>query len=217
MTSRKLRFVAVLVGLFPARWKREYGAEFADVLMSRPLDLPAVLDIVWNALCQQVRCGEPWLVAGVSGLALHIAVLASNIAFPSPYAADSFRGGTLARVVACLLPFAIGYWTVLRDPIQGHGGRAAIKSSLLTTWPFCVVAILYGMGVLKIIVLGPGDATSTFYEHGFAYTIYDHARRPIHWQPLFLLPFVELPFPGVLGWLGGLAARAQAGFRRRPV
>jgi hypothetical protein len=215
MSSLKTHIVTALVGLYPRRWKREYGTEFADVLIRGPLGSSAVLNIVWNALGQQLRLGEPWLIVGVPWLLLNIYGHIGNILYPAPYAADLFSSPAAARTVACLLPFAIGFWTVLRDPIDGRGGRAAMKYLLLVKWPICVLAILWGLGILRIIVLGPGDPPSTFHAHGFAYTFYDHPGRPIHWQLLFWKPFGDLPFVGVLGWLGGLAGRAQARFGRR--
>lgn len=214
MNSLKSQFVAALVGLYPRRWKREYGAEFTDVLMSRPLHLSTVLDLLWNALGQQLRWGEPWLILGYPLLLFNLATILWNILFPVAYIADSFSGGPFTQFIAWLLPLAIGYWTLVRDPVKGHGGRAAMKNSLLITWPLCAIGILCGVGILRIIVLGPGDAPSTFHDHGFAYTVYDSMRRPMHWQPILCLPFLQLPFAGLLGWLGGLAARAQARFRR---
>jgi hypothetical protein len=215
MNSWKEQIVAALAGLYPRRWKREYGAEFADVLIRGPLDSSAVLNTVWNALRQQLRLGEPWLIVGIPWLLLNIYGHLWNILYPAPYAADPFSSALAARAVAGLFPFAIGYWTVLRDSSDGHGGRAAMKCLLLTQWPTCALAILWGLGILRIIVLGPGDSPSTFHEHGFAYTFYDHPHRPTDWQLLFWRPFGELPAFGVLGWLGGLAARAQARFRRQ--
>lgn len=213
MNTLKEQIVAALVGLYPRRWKREYGTEFADVLIRRPLGPFAVFNILWNALRQQLRLGEPWLMVGIPWLLLNIYGHLWNILYPVPYAAEPPRNWLVTRAIAGLIPFAIGYWTVLRDPIDGHGGRAAMKYLLLTRWPICVLAVLWGLGLLRIIVLGPGEPPSTFYEHGFAYTFYDHPGRPIDWQLLFWRPFGELPFVGVLGWLGGLAPRAQARFR----
>jgi hypothetical protein len=215
MNSLKAKIVAALVGLYPRRWKREYGIEFGDVLMRGPLGPSAVLNIVWNALRRQLRLGEPWLIVGVPWLLLNIYGHLCNILYPFPYAADPFSNSMATRAVASLIPFALGYWTVLRDPTNGHGGRAAMKCFLLIGWPTCALAILWGLGILSIIVLSPGDPPSTFHEHGFAYTFYGHPRRPSDWQLLFWKPFGDIPFAGVLGWLGGLAARGQARLRRQ--
>lgn len=216
MKRLKQLLVAALAGLYPARWKREYGEEFADVLGARPLGVAAVLDTLWSAFGLQLRCGEPWLIIGAPWLVWHLTTIAWNVLHPWPYAADSFSGGPpAAKAIGILLPLAIGYWTVLRDPVKGRGGRAAIKNSLLITWPICAIAILYGLGILRIIMLGPGDPPTTFQEHGFAYTLYDHARRPAAWFGLFVIPVLQLPVVGVIGWLGGLAARGQARLRRR--
>ncbi len=218
MNWLKAKIVAALVGLYPRRWKREYGTEFADVLIRRPLVPSAVLNIVWNALRQQLRLGEPWLIVGLPWLLLSIYGHVWNILYPAPYpaayAADPVRP-LAGRALAILLALGIGYWTVLRDPTNGHGGRAAMKFWLLIKSPACAIAILWGLGILRIITLGPGDLPTTFHEHGFAYTFYAHLNRPTAWQFLFWNPIGDLPFDGVLGWLGGLAARAQARRHRR--
>ena len=217
MRKWKRQIVAALVGLYPARWRREYGEEFRDVLTRRPLDAATVVDAIWSALGQQLRSGEPWIIVGVPWLALNLATILWNILYSGPYQFDSLGGNrpNLIPLLGLLLPVTIGYWTVLRDPINGRGGRAAMKNILLITWPLSVIGILYGLGILKVIVLGPGDLATTFHEHGFAYTVYDHTRRHIAWAGLFVIPLIQLPFCAALGWLGGLAARGQAHFRRR--
>jgi hypothetical protein len=215
MKRLKRQIVNALVGLYPARWKQEYGKEFADVLMRRPLGTAVVLNVVWNGFGQQLRRGEPWLIAGVPRLVLVLAMLLWNILDPGPYRGDSFSGGWQATVAGTLLVLGIGYWTVMRDPINGHAGRAAMKSTLLAAWPLSVIALLYGLGIVRIINLGPGDPPTTFHEHGFAFTLYDHARRPAAPAGLFVLSLWGVLESGPIGWLGGLAARGQMRFRRR--
>jgi hypothetical protein len=53
-----------------------------------------------------------------------------------------------------------------------------MKNSLLITSPLCALAMLYALGILRVLVLGPGDVPATFHEHGFAYTLYDQKRAP---------------------------------------
>jgi len=208
MRSVRPLIVAALVGLYPARWKREYADEFRDVLMQRRLSLAAVLDTILSAAGQQVRLGEPWLIIGFPWMLLVIGGIVWNMLHPGPYARDS-----VGPSIDFLPPLVIGYWTVWRNPEQGHGGRAAMKHAMLISWPLCALGILYGLGILRILVLGPGDPSTTFHEHGFAYTLYDHQRRSIDWFPLFANPILQVPFLGLIGWLGGLAARGRA--RRR--
>jgi hypothetical protein len=217
MRKWKRHIVAALVGLYPASWKREYGEEFRDVLMRRPLDAATVFDAIWNALRQQLRLGEPWIIAGVPLLASCLTGIVLNILYAGAYRFDP-RGGNrpiLIPLLGLLFYLMIGYWTVLRDPINGRGGRAAMKNSLLIYWPFFIVGLLHGLGFLKVIILGHGDPATAFHEHGFAYTVYDHTRRPAAWTYLFSLPLIQLPWCAAFGWLGGLAARGQEHFRRR--
>lgn len=215
MKRLKRQVVVALVGLYPARWKQEYGKEFADVLTRRPLGMAVILNVIWNGFGQQLRCGEPWLIVGVPRLVLLLALILWNVLYPLPYRTASLGLTWQPAVIGNLLLFGTGYWTVMRDPVNGHGGRAAMKSTLFATWPFSVVALLYGLGILRIINLGPGDIPTTFHEHGFAFTLYDHARRPAAPAGLFVLPLLGVLEAGPLGWLGGLAARGQLRFRRR--
>jgi hypothetical protein len=219
MRRWKPHIVAALVGLYPARWKREYGEELRDVLLRRRLDAATAADAIWNAVRQQLRLGEPWVLTGIPLLALNLTGIVRNILYAGAYQYDTFDGNRphLIPSLGLLLPLAIGYWTVARDPISEHrrAGRAAMKNILLVYWPFFVIGALYGLGVLRVIVLGPGDPATSFHEHGFAYTVYDHTRQHVAWTYLFALPLIQLPLCGGLGVLGGLAARGQAHFRRR--
>ncbi len=214
MMKWKRQVVAALVSLYPARWKREYGEEFRDVLMRRRLDAATVLDAAWNAVKQQARLGEPWIIVGVPWLALDLAGILWNLLHAGAYRSDSFGGNRpiLVPLSGLLLPFTIGYWTVLRDPGNGRGGRAAMKNVLLISSPFFIIGALYGLGILKVIVLGPGDPATTFHQHGLAYTLYDHTRRHVAWSYLASLPLIQLPVCGVMGFLGGMFAHRRAPF-----
>jgi hypothetical protein len=215
--------VAALVGMYPARWKREYGDEFRDVLMRRPLDAATAFDAVWNALRQQARSGDIWIVAGLPLLAWNLAGIVHSTLYGGAYIwvigyplgavnpaeivhtilyggghiPDAFGIHRPTPPLGLLLPLTVGYWTVSRDPFYGRGGRAAMKNILLIYWPFFIVGPLYGLGILKVIVSG--------------------ARAWVSWSYLFTLPLFQLPWCAALGWLGGLLARGQNHFWRRRV
>ena len=148
MRKWKRQIVAALVGLYPARWRREYGEEFRDVLTRRPLDAATVVDAIWSALGQQLRSGEPWIIVGVPWLALNLATILWNILYSGPYQFDSLGGNrpNLIPLLGLLLPVTIGYWTVLRDPINGRGGRADRK-----TWRPVRTTVGFGPGRASII------------------------------------------------------------------
>ena len=52
------RLTRWLISLYPPRWRRRYGNEFAAFLEERPETLRAIADVVWSAGVQQARaCG----------------------------------------------------------------------------------------------------------------------------------------------------------------
>jgi hypothetical protein len=205
----KRRFVEALVRFYPARWRREYGAEFVDLVASRPLGAATVADVIWNAMRQQAAFGEPWILVGVPLLALNVVQYAMLILYPAPYESDSFSGGHWAAAVLAILMYAgVGYWTVMRNGPTAHAGRAAMKMSLMMNSPLCLLALLAGMGILRILVMGPGDAATSFHEHGFAMAYYDHARRAPSIFGIFLIPFIASIEPLAYGWMGGRVAKS---------
>ena len=184
--------VAGLVGLYPSRWRAEYGEELGDVLMKRPLGVGAIANVAANAGWQQFRMQEPWLIVGVP-LTLWVAI-AWAIMLTHPYTMNRHSGSPeIGVAVFC----GVGLWTVLR---RGHGGGlAAIKVAMLVAVPYLLLGLLT-LGKVVRVVEGPGDAVS-FQLHG-----------PVNYgTAVFQLfvesPILQIPFAGLLGWLGGLAGR----------
>lgn len=210
MNPIKRATITVLLRLYPRRWRQEYAEELSAILSAKTLGPAAVFDVIFSALGQQLRIGEPWMIVGMPLLLLNLTLLLWNILNPWVFADDTLQASaSLAQRLWFWLPaLTVGCWTVLRNPAHGHGGRAAMKSAFLTSWPVSVIAILAALGILKIVTLGPGDLPGTFSHNGLAITLYDHARRPTHAFPLFALPFLNLPFAAMGGYLGGLIARA---------
>jgi hypothetical protein len=62
----------ILLRLYPAAFRKEYGEEFADVLASRPLTLGAVANVLWSSAGQRFRHAATWLLAGMCLLLLHV-------------------------------------------------------------------------------------------------------------------------------------------------
>ena len=71
--NAKSWFVAVLVRLYPAPWRREYGAELKDLLRTRPLGARAMADVAWHGIRERLRSIN--LATGF-GLAAMLAVAA---------------------------------------------------------------------------------------------------------------------------------------------
>ena len=83
--SIKHRLVTVLLGIYPARWRREYGGELKDLLLTGPLGLGTIGDVVWSGVCQRLRSLEPATVFGLVAMAAILMTLSWNIVAPQPY------------------------------------------------------------------------------------------------------------------------------------
>jgi len=207
MNAIKRWTVSVILRLYPASWRREYGEELAGILMDKRLGPAALLDVVRSATGQQLRIGEPWQILGTPLLVLNLAIIAWNILNPWTYPDSTLDVSPTQRLLFWLPALCVGCWTVLRNPEQGHPGRAAMKSALLTSWPVSLIAVLAAIGILSVVTLGPGDLSGTVTHHGLTITLYDRLGRPTHLFPLFVLPIFNLPFAAVGGCVGGLLAR----------
>ncbi len=214
MSAMKRALVAILLRLYPARWRREYGAEFSGVLAARPLGPAALFDVFRSAIGQQLRIGEPWLIVGAPLLILNLAAVVQNIFNPWTYEDSALIASWGERGWFWLPTLCVGCWTVLRRPGQRSGAVAAMKTALLSSRPISAMAVFAAFGVLRIITLGPGNLPGTFSQHGLAITLYDSAGRPTHLTPIFLLPFLNLPFAALGGWAGGLLARLWLRLRK---
>jgi hypothetical protein len=51
----KRRIIQKLLRLYPPQWRDEYGTELEDLLLAEPLQPAVVLNVIANALRQQVR------------------------------------------------------------------------------------------------------------------------------------------------------------------
>jgi hypothetical protein len=199
----KARLAAMLIRLYPSRWRTEYGEELAELLMQRPLSPGAVLDVVCSAMWQQLRVQEPWLIVGapllVWALAFWIAVLSA------PGCATHISGKpTWIGVVAF---FSVGCWTVLR---RGHGGgRAAIKLSMIVTLPFFVVGLLVLVNVVRVVF---EPAASIEFRFGSSV---GQGRGDVLTM-LLVGPVLQIPYAGLIGWAGGLAGCVVRRARRLP-
>ena len=178
-------FVTMLLRLYPKRWRSEYGPELSGVLLSRPLGVRVILNVLGSALWQQGRDGEPWILLGTPLLALSLLNCAAILAGAPRQQPNSAR----AALISVLIFLTVGFWTMAR---RGSGaGRAAMKFSLLVTSPLIATGVLAVTGVVR---LAP------------AATAPNSAATFLLWFPLSQIPFVAL-----IGWIGGLAAR---GYRR---
>jgi hypothetical protein len=83
--SIRHRLITVLLGIYPAQWRREYGGELKDLLLTEPLGLGTIGDVVWNAVCERLRSLEIATVFGLVAMVAILMTLSWNIAAPQPY------------------------------------------------------------------------------------------------------------------------------------
>ena len=110
----KRRIIQRLLRLYPSRWRDEYGTELEDLLLEEPLQPAVVLNVIANALRQQVR------LANHPPGAVRFLTFVLRVSF----AIGAFFCGVRA----------MGYWVILQElkwlrqvggvPPAGSGGIA---------------------------------------------------------------------------------------------
>lgn len=185
--------VWALIHLYPARWRSEYGAELEDVLLRRPLGVRELLNVAWNALWQQCRDGEPWLVLGAPLAALSL-VGCIEVILGVPFAARPRGVKVASSIEQFLVLLATGYWTIER---RGRAaGRAAIKLNLLVCAPLALLGLCAMAGLFQLKTVDNGASAS-------------------YWRWILVAsPIMQIPYAGAVGLLGGGAARLVRRFRR---
>lgn len=215
-----------LIRIYPAGWRREYGAELAHVLAQRPLTLMALGDVLWNGVRQRIRDTEPAILMGLTAMLVVSAGVIANIA--NLTAARGVFGGVL-RDSSMTLPtitvtafetnlYAValmlcGYWTHLR-----HGGRAsasgmaAVRLGALAGVPVMLAGLLMLVGAVHLRVAGPADALLNS-GSPWTYTYFTPKPHAPSWLAVSSAPLLRLPQAWIYGWIGGQLARVIA--RRR--
>ena len=160
MKGRRLA-AALLLRLYPAAWRREYGAELADILEARRLRPLVIADVVWNALCQRVRVAQPSTILGVVSMLVIVSpVIASSGPTGLTWAAwlhPSFMTFPTVKVtfmeseLYALLLAGCGWWTYWRyRGTAARCGVAAMRMSLITGMPVLLVGGLFASGALDV-------------------------------------------------------------------
>jgi hypothetical protein len=216
----KQRIISALLRIYPAAWRKEYGPEFRDLLEAIQLHTRTVADVVWNGVWQRVRATEPWVLLGLPLMLIRTIFFASMIIAPPAYSAANDianlpgSGGVVLSLINLLLPISCGVWTIARSGgTLPHAGVQTMKMALLISAPFLVLYVLLELGLLGVVVVRPGDAPTTFAEHGFAIAFHsvDRDAREILVNfavPMFVSTFLSLPLLWVLGALGGALGRS---------
>ena len=150
------RIVKALLHLYPAAWRREYGAELSDVLLSQPLGARVIADVLLSALGQRVRSAEPWQILGAVSLLYIVGdVVWSGVAGEGPHGGltalvqpsgitfPTYKVAPLKSDLYALLLMACGFWTHWRQcGTLSRAGVAAIKMTMLVGFPIFVAGLL---------------------------------------------------------------------------
>ena len=166
------------------------------------------------------RSAEPATTIGLALLIVTVCLLASNIVSPPPYAVN---GGMdlLQRPLSTTvyLVILVGYacWFQIRfRACLPRCGFAAAKITLLAGAPTVAAALLILSGILRVVALGPGEAPTTFHEHGLTLTWYTAQHQVPASGLLLLWVLLRLPESYFLGILGGFLGRAWGEAMGRP-
>ena len=172
--------VTLLLRLYPATWRNEYGAELTDILMTAPLNARVIGDVIWNGLWQRVRIAPPSTILGLAsmlviltgfvlpagryGLAGTALLQLTSMTFPT--VAVTF----LSSEVYAFLLIGCGCWTNRRfGGTASRAGVAAMRMSLIAGIPIILGSLLIALGVLDVMFFfGPGSPASALSERGFA-------------------------------------------------
>ena len=191
--TRKEWIVSVLLRLYPAAWRSEYGAELTDVLLARPLGLRVIANVLWNGCRQRARTAEPSTILGLVAML----VILSGFVFmgatygrtwtalmqPSPRTFPPVAVMASALFVSLLV--VCGCWTHLR-----HGGRArragmaAMRMGFIAGIPIMLAGVLMMAGLIELTFVGP------------------RLPAPSAWA-ILIAPLVRLPEFWLWGAIGG--------------
>ena len=191
MTKEKDRIVAALLRLYPAAWRREYGAELTGILMARPLAPRVIADVAWNGFWQRGRAAEPSTILGLASMFVMLTGFVipggsyggawGALLRPSWRLFPTVNVTFMASEFYALLLVGCGCWTYVR-----HGGRvtrsgvAAMRMSLIAGVPIMLMALLVMSGFLDMAFLDTHGA-ATIRPSALAILVAPLSRVPEAW------------------------------------
>lgn len=162
--SARSTVVRTLLLAYPSSWRREYGAELTDILLSRPIGPLVAGDVIVSGLAERVRSADASTWLGIVALIAVLADLLWNIT-----AAQSASQGLIAVVAPssktlptivvlplmsdayALLLVVFGAWRQIRRGGKiSNGGVATAKITFMAGLPVVVVGILIGIGAIDL-------------------------------------------------------------------
>ena len=201
------RLAEALLRVYPAAWRREYGDELFDILISRPLTWRVATDVLGAGLRQRIRAAEPATVLGVATVAVLLSQLALTAAGyrtaatamlrPTDMTFPTVAASFMVSPVYPWLLIACGWWTASRHP--GYSakrcGRATMRMSLIGGIAVLVVGVLLAADAIAASQVGLGDV-------------------PPMSLAVIVAPLARLPEAWLYGWMGAAAQCAAARSRK---
>jgi hypothetical protein len=210
MSARSM-FIRMLLRAYPSAWRREYGAELEDILLSRGIGPLVVGDVIVGGLTQRIRSTD---ISTWFGLGAFVAVVvdllwnvtSAQTAGHGLLAVVARSSKTLPTVVVVPLmsesyaQFLTLYGMFMqfnRRRSLSECGRATAKITFMAGLPIIVSGILMGTGALDLAV-PTQTAGATVWLTPWA----------VATAPLF-----RLPAAWVFGAIGGQIGRWVRRFR----
>jgi hypothetical protein len=227
----RTRIVRWLLRLYPKAWRREYGAELAEMLRARPLTASVCSDVVFSALWQRTRTIQVPTWVGIGFMLVMIGAIAANIVDPPPYVwapgesvseqpelADQVKlvQRPMQSELFVLVMAGIGFWSALRG--KPRPGRVAIWVWLIASIPIAAIGVLMLTGVLDYIEILPGETPLPFNDRGLVYIVYKAPLGIPASAPVAFLLSPLLRLPGACLWsIVGASLGQKFSSWRRPV
>jgi hypothetical protein len=164
----KQEMVSNLVQLYPSRWRREYGEELRATLLSEPLGLRVVWDVVAHAARENVRYPDPWVFGILFMLGWRVLwILLQPVSWLAAAAGhvDPWIENLTVGVITC--------WSVMRESGQRNGELRAIVSPLLAVTSgyvgsLILFRILMASGLFPSVDLPAKPAVLESFGYGLA-------------------------------------------------
>ena len=145
MYLRKI-LVRLLLTLYPAAWRKEYGEEVRSMLLAQPLTATVIVDVLLNAMRQNFRRPDPLRVAVLILVSWRTSwILWASISQLSPEIWPPFV--QVDRSLFLLVALATGCWTTINEGEIGRGVFAGFWPALLAVnlAPLAAALLLFAL------------------------------------------------------------------------
>ena len=187
--TRRRRLAEALLRIYPDAWRREYGEELFDILISRPLTWRVAADVLGAGLRQHIRAAEPATVLGVATVVVILSQLALTAAGyrtpatamlrPTDMTFPTVAASFMVSLLYTYLLIACGWWTARRHP--GYSakrcGVATMGMSLIGGVPVLLAGVLLAADGITATQVGFGE----FQPLPLAVIVAPLARLPEAW------------------------------------